>query len=125
MITKLGQVMLYVQDQEKAVAFWQEKMGFHLVKSDEMHGMRWVELAATAESETSLVIYDKAKIAELSPDVNLDTPSLMFVTEDLERLRNTLQEKGVFVGDVMELPTGKVCNFADDQENYFAVMEAR
>ncbi|QPC45565.1 VOC family protein [Mangrovibacillus cuniculi] len=125
MITKLGQVNIYVPDQAKALAFWQEKMGFRLVKEETFHGMRWYELAADEQNETSIVIHDKAKVAEMSPDVHLGTPSLMFVTKDIEAFRSDLQAKGVFVGDVMEFPTGKVCNFADDQENYFAVMEVR
>lgn len=61
----------------------------------------------------------------MSPGLNLGTPSLMFYTDNAERLRDDLKSKGIKVGEIMELPTGKVFNFADDEENYFAVTERK
>lgn len=34
MFQKLGQVMVYVENQDRAVDFWKEKLGFH-VRSEE------------------------------------------------------------------------------------------
>ena len=33
-----------------------------------------------------------------------------------------MQEAGVTVGEMVQLPTGLVFNFADNDDNYFAVM---
>ena len=59
----------------------------------------------------------------MSPGLNLETPSLMFFTENLQQLHNELLNKEITVGEIVNMPSGKVFNFADNEENYFAVME--
>lgn len=47
MIHKVGQIMLYVNNQDEAVNFWTEKVGFHVVaEEDNKQGMRWIEIAS-------------------------------------------------------------------------------
>lgn len=56
-IQKLGQVMVYVNDQAGAVSFWTEKAGFVVIaEEDHGEGMRSIEIAPTAQSETTLVL---------------------------------------------------------------------
>lgn len=122
MIEQLGQVMLYVEDQEQSKKFWTEKLGFTVV-SDINNGMRIITVAPKDEVQTSIVLHDKKKIEEMSPELNLSTPSLMFYAQNLEELYEDFKAKGITVGEFMKMPFGKVFNFADDEENYFAVME--
>lgn len=122
MIEQIGQVMLYVEDQEQSKKFWTEKLGFTVV-SDINNGMRIITIVPNDNAQTSIVLHDKKKIAEMSPELNLTTPSLMFYAENLDALYRDYQTKGITVGEFMEMPFGKVFNFADDEENYFAVME--
>lgn len=61
----------------------------------------------------------------MQPELNLNTPSLMFFSNELDRLYKDLSEKGVTVGQVVDLPTGRAFNFADHENNYFAVMERK
>ncbi|SFM06987.1 lactoylglutathione lyase [Gracilibacillus orientalis] len=119
MIKALGQVMLYVNNQEEAVTFWTERLGFTVIANEDGQGMKWIEVAPSKDSETSIVIHDKKLIAEM----NLDTPSLMFFSENLNALYEELKSKGVTVGELVDMPNGSVFNFADDEDNYFAVME--
>lgn len=122
MIEQLGQVMLYVEDQEQSKKFWTEKLGFTVV-SDINNDMRIITVAPKDEAQTSIVLHDKKKIEEMSPELNLSTPSLMFYAQNLEELYEDFKAKGITVGEFMKMPFGKVFNFADDEENYFAVME--
>ena len=122
MIVQLGQVMLYVEDQEQSKKFWTEKLGFTVV-SDINNGMRIITVAPKDEAQTSIVLHDKKKIEEMSPELNLSTPSLMFYAQNLEELYEDFKAKGITVGEFMKMPFGKVFNFADEEENYFAVME--
>ena len=122
MIEQLGQVMLYVDDQEQSKKFWTEKLGFTVV-SDINNGMRIITIAPKDETQTSIVLHDKKKIEEMSPELNLTTPSLMFYAQNLEELYEDFKAKEITVGEFMKMPFGKVFNFADDEENYFAVME--
>lgn len=123
MISKIGQIMLYVNNQDEAVRFWTEKVGFSVISEENNGQMRWIEIAPTKEAQTSIILHDKEFVAKMSPGVNLGTPSLMFFTDNLDELHNDLSSKDIKVGEVVSMPTGRVFNFADNEENYFAVME--
>ncbi|MFG6117838.1 VOC family protein [Thalassobacillus sp. B23F22_16] len=123
MINQLGQVMVYVNDQDKAVSFWTEKLGFRVIADESNGNMRWIEVAPAEGAGTSIVLHDKQLIAKMDPDMNLDTPSLMFFSDKLDQLHKDLSGKNMTVGEIVEMPSGRVFNFADEEENYFAVME--
>ncbi|MGI0532111.1 VOC family protein [Bacillus pfraonensis] len=126
MIHRVGQIMLYVNNQDKAVEFWTEKVGFRVVaEEDNGQGMRWIEIAPAKGAETSIILQNKEFIAKMSPGLNLGTPSLMFFTDNLDELRNDLLNKNITVGKIVNMPFGRVFNFADYEENYFAVMEKK
>jgi lactoylglutathione lyase len=126
MINQLGQVMLYVNDQEKSLAFWTEKAGFSLI-SEGNHGdiMKWYVIAPTKDAETSIVLHSKEVVGKMSPELNLGTPSLMFFTNEFDELYKNYTEKNIKVGEIVQMPTGRVFNFADSEENYFAVSEKK
>ncbi|GKU78901.1 VOC family protein [Paenibacillus sp. L3-i20] len=122
MITKVGQLMLYVNNQDEAVKFWTEKLGFSVIsEQNNGQGMKWIEIAPLNSNETSLVLHSKEAVAKMSPGVNLGTPSLMFYSESIAELHSDLSSKDIKVGEIMEMPFGKVFNFPDNEENYFAV----
>ncbi|WP_191561307.1 VOC family protein [Metabacillus idriensis] len=124
MINKVGQIMVYVNNQDEAVKFWTEKAGFTVISEEENdHGMRWIEIAPSHNVETSIILHNKQLIAKMQPELNLGTPSLLFFTQDLDQLHNHLVNKNVTVGEIVNMPSGRVFNFADSEENYFAVME--
>jgi len=126
MINKVGQIMLYVNNQEECVKFWTEKLGFSVIADENNgQGMRWIEIAPTQEAETSIVLHNKELVAKMQPELNLGTPSLLFFTENLDELHRDLKNKNIKVGEIVNMPSGRVFNFADDEENYFAVMEKR
>ena len=124
MINILGQVMVYVYNQDEAVKFWTEKVGFTVIsEEDNGEGMRWIEVAPQKDSETTIVLHNKEVIEKMNSGINLGTPSLLFFTEDIEKLYKKLTNNNVTVGEIMDMPTGKAFNFADSEENYFAVIE--
>lgn len=126
MISSVGQIMLYVNNQDDAVDFWTEKVGFHVVSEENNgQGIRWIEVAPKKGAETSIVLQNKEFVAKMSPGLNLGTPSLMFFAEDFDQLYKDLSNKNVTVGEIVNMPfdKGRVFNFADNEENYFAVLE--
>ena len=117
--------MLYVHNQDQARNFWTEKLDFRVIaEEDNGQGMRWIEIAPKGGG-TTIVLQNKAFIAEMEPELNLGTPSLMFYTDDANQLRDELLVKNVKVGDIVDIPSGRVFNFADDEDNYFAVLERK
>ena len=126
MLSKIGQIMLYVNNQDNAVKFWTENLGFTVIAEENNdQGFRWIEIAPKNGAKTSLILHNKDFVSKMSPGLNLDTPSLMFFTEDIEQLYNDLLNKKITVGEIVNMPTGRVFNFADNEENYFAVMEKK
>ena len=126
MFSKVGQIMLYVNNQDEAVKFWTEKLGFTVIAEENNNqGLRWIEIAPKKGAETSIILHNKDFVSKMSPGLNLDTPSLMFFTENLEQLYSDLLNKNITVGEIVNMPSGRVFNFADNEENYFAVMEKK
>ncbi|OCA90504.1 glyoxalase [Bacillus sp. FJAT-27225] len=123
MISRVGQIMLYVNNQDESVQFWTDVVGFFVIAEENNGGMRWIEIAPAEDAQTTIVLHDKEFIAKMEPDMNLGTPSLMFFTKDLDELRKRLVDHHVTVGQVVTMPSGRLFNFADREENYFAVME--
>ncbi|MCP6682081.1 VOC family protein [Bacillus nakamurai] len=126
MINQVGQIMLYVNNQDEALQFWTEKAGFSVVsEEDNGQGFRWIEIAPAKESETSIILHDKEFIAKMRPELNLNTPSIMFFSENLDKLYKDFSDKDITVGEIVSMPSGRVFNFADHEKNYFAVMEKK
>lgn len=124
MIHKVGQIMLYVDNQDEAVSFWTEKVGFSLIsEEDNGQGLRWIEIAPTKEAETSIVLHNKEWVSKMQPELHLGAPSLLFFSENLEELHRRLLSKNITVGEIVSMGSRKVFNFADNEGNYFAVME--
>lgn len=126
MINNVGQIMLYVNNQDEVKEFWTEKVGFSVIsEEDNGQGMRWIEIAPTKEAETSIILHNKELIAKMRPELNLGTPSLMFFSKEFDRLYSDLVNKNVTVGEIVNMPSGRIFNFADSENNYFAVMEKK
>ncbi|MDT8718466.1 VOC family protein [Clostridium sp. 19966] len=126
MINKVGQIMLYVNNQDEAKKFWTEQVGFSVIsEEDNGEGIRWIEIAPTKQAETSIVLHNKGLIAKMQPELNLGTPSLLFFSKEFDKLYSNLLNKKVTVGDIVNMPSGRVFNFADSENNYFAVMEKK
>ena len=126
MIHKVGQIMLYVTNQDETKKFWTDKVGFTVIsEEDNGQGMKWIEIAPTKDAETSIILHNKELTAEMQPELNLQTPSLLFFSEDLDELYNDFSSKGITVGELVSMPSGRVFNFADSEGNYFAVMEKK
>ena len=126
MITKIGQIMLYVNNQDEAVKFWTEKVGFSVIsEEDNGQGMKWIEIAPSKDAETAFILHNKELIAKMQPELNLQTPSLLLFSDKLDELYKDFKEKQITVGDLVTMPSGRVFNFADNEGNYFAVLEKK
>lgn len=113
-------IMLYVDNVAESADFWQ-KIGFAEIERDEVDGTLVVEVAPTATAGTHLVLYDRNFIEQHSPEVATNQPSLMLESAEIETLYKHMKDSGVRVGEMIQLPTGLVFNFIDNDGNYFAV----
>ncbi|MED5989199.1 VOC family protein [Listeria monocytogenes] len=124
MIEKIGQVKLYVENQAAVRDFWVEKLDFVVVSEEVVNGeIQWIEIAPTKGVETTFVLQNKKKVAEMNPEMNLGTPSILLFGSNVAELYEEYKNKGITVGDLVDLPMGRVFNFSDNEGNYFAICE--
>lgn len=126
MVKSLGQVMLYVRNQDENAKFWKEKAGFEKVEKLEMPDGSYVYMVAPLlNSEVEMVLQDKNKMEKLAPELNLGTPSIMMVTDDLEKVHKHFIDNGINANPLMEYSGTRFFNFSDNEENYFAIREVK
>ncbi|HHH7067524.1 TPA: VOC family protein [Listeria monocytogenes] len=124
MVEKIGQVMLYVENQAAVRDFWVEKLDFVVVSEEVVNGeIQWIEIAPTKGVETTFVLQNKKKVAEMNPEMNLGTPSILLFGNNVAELYEEYKDKGITVADLVDLPMGRVFNFSDNEGNYFAICE--
>ncbi|CWV17382.1 TPA: VOC family protein [Listeria monocytogenes] len=124
MVEKIGQVMLYVENQAAVRDFWVEKLDFVVVSEEVVNGeIQWIEIAPTKGVETTFVLQNKKKVAGMNPEMNLGTPSILLFGNNVAELYEEYKDKGITVGDLVDLPMGRVFNFSDNEGNYFAICE--
>ncbi|GIV97250.1 MAG: lactoylglutathione lyase [Herpetosiphonaceae bacterium] len=120
MLSRIGQVSIPVSDQDRAVAFYTEKLGCSLVMDQPMgeSGERWIEVALP-EGETHLVLYGSPEQRER---VMGSFSNIMFYSSDLAATHRALESRGV---TIVQPPTtefwGSYLIFADPDGNSFLV----
>lgn len=118
MITALKFASIPTRDQDAAVAFWVEKLGFRILTDQPMgSGKRWVELGI-GRSETRIVLF--------TPDGHEDRIGTFFngsfACEDVNYTYKQMVAKGVaFEGPPEHQPWGTFAKFRDPDGNIFVL----
>jgi predicted enzyme related to lactoylglutathione lyase len=118
MITYIGTVGVYVEDQERAFRFWTEQVGFEEHRRVSMgNGLFWLEVAPRAAA-SGLVLYPK----KLMTTWREYKPSVVFVCDDIDTVYFDLQNKGVVISkELTQMPWGKFASFLDLDGNEFGI----
>jgi catechol 2,3-dioxygenase-like lactoylglutathione lyase family enzyme len=118
MITNLKFASIPTRDQDAAVAFWTEKLGFRVLTDQPMGpGKRWIELGI-AGAETRIVLF--------TPDGHEDRIGTFFngsfACDDVNYTYTQLTAKGVtFEGPPQKQPWGTFAKFRDPDGNSFVL----
>ena len=120
MITKARTVGVYVSDQDRALDFYVDKLGFEK-RTDEPMGpeARWIEVAP-AGAETVLVLFtspgQEDRIGTFS--------NVVFECDDIEATYRELRGRGVeFTEEPSEQPWGMWAQFKDVDGNEFGLIQ--
>ncbi|MCP1146549.1 VOC family protein [Lysinibacillus endophyticus] len=116
MITNIGTVAIYVNDQRKAKKFWTEKVGFVVVAEQPMGtNSFWLEVAPE-NAKSRLVIYPK----EMMQGYENFKASIVFECDNIFGTYQTLKENGVtFKSEPQEMQWGTFVQFCDEEGNEF------
>ena len=124
MINNIGKITLYFENQDEAKDFWVKKLNFVVKLEQEMGpGMKWIEVAPNKESLTTFIIYDKNMMKAQNPAVNVEHPSILLSTNDIDKAYVDMKNNSVEVGELMNMPYGKMFSFKDLENNDYMIRE--
>jgi lactoylglutathione lyase len=118
MITHIKSVTVYVENQERAIAFWTEKLWFEVRERKPMGPKGdWIEVALKGE-RTGLVLYPRS----MTKDWQQKKPSIVFRTDDCNATYKELSRKGVpFKETPTKMDWGVYAVFTDPDGNEFVI----
>jgi predicted enzyme related to lactoylglutathione lyase len=118
MIAKIATAAVYVDDQDKAIAFWTEQVGFVVHREKPMGpAARWIEVGPPAAA-SCLVLYPKL----MMPDWAERKPSIVFECTDLQETFERMRSAGVrFTPEPTHMPWGLFALFADLDGNTYGL----
>lgn len=123
MINTIGKITIYVNNQDDAKKFWTEKLNFVVKFEQSMGPMTWLEVGPSENEFTTFVLYDKKMMLAQNPSANVNHPSILLSTTDIEKSYNEMKENGVEVGELMIMPYGKIFSFKDQDNNDYLLRE--
>jgi catechol 2,3-dioxygenase-like lactoylglutathione lyase family enzyme len=137
MITKLTHVNVWVDDQDEALAFYTEKLGFELredVTVPELGNFRWLTVGVPSQPDVALAllpvpgppVFDEETRDQLRAIVAKGAAGgLFFATDDAQGTFEDLQGRGVeFVQEPTQQPYGLDAGFRDNSGNQMRMMQA-
>src|SRR5688572_25920910 len=100
MITRLGSVPVFVSDQDRALAFYRDKLGFEVV-IDYQYGpeFRWLTVARQ-KGETEIILFRPVpsivanRVEEIKKRIGTWT-GIVFLTDDIHDTYEMLRKRGV------------------------------
>ena len=118
MIGPIKTVGIYVDDQQKAVEFYTEKLGFEVRRSVSIGpNANWVEVAPPG-AQSCLVLYPKSMMTNW-PELK---PSVVFYCQDVEGTCLKLDADGVRIKiKPTQLGWGMFATFLDVDDNEFGL----
>jgi predicted enzyme related to lactoylglutathione lyase len=118
----VAQVVVEVEDQDRALVFWTEKLGFELVQDAPYGQERWLEVR-TPDQAVVLVLGVRQGERPTAPHPSLPTSNVMFYAEDLQQTYKELTTRGVqFPQPPVQQPFGWWSLFQDPDGNRFALV---
>ena len=110
MSTRIGNVIRYVADQDRAMAFWTDVVGFETRIDREMWpGARWIEVGPP-DGESGITILAATDFAD---EVVRAPAGFTLVTDDIDAAHAALTAKGLDVSDPVTEAFGIFISFTD------------
>lgn len=120
---KIAKITTYADDQQQMKLFWTEKLGFEVIAENQMGpNMTWIEVGSKALAVT-VIIYDRALMNTQNPEMNTNSPHIMFTTSNAKQEYERLESCGVHVFEYQEMPYGTMFQFSDIEGNKYVVRE--
>ncbi|RZQ60752.1 VOC family protein [Amycolatopsis suaedae] len=124
-IQGVNKIVIGVTDQDRAVKFWTETVGF-TVTTDAPYGegIRWIEVTSADGAVAIVLSPNPADRRHFEVADELPTANFFFYADDIEQTYRELSEKGVdFPAPPAKQPWGWWAMFTDSEGNRFALQQ--
>ena len=135
MIRSLSHATIYVHNQEEALDFYVNKLGFEVRTDITMEGFRWLTVGPKGQKDLEIVLmepqagfmYDEATATQIKELMGKGAFGAgVFHTADCQSTYEELKEKGVeFMTEPAERPYGIEATFKDTSGNWFSLTQPR
>jgi predicted enzyme related to lactoylglutathione lyase len=118
----VSKVVIEVEDQERAKAFWTQTLGFEVLQDAPYGEERWLEVC-TPDKAVAVVLDVRKGPPPTPKDAGLPTSNVSFYADDLEQTHTELTARGVeFPQPPIRQPFGWRSIFEDPDGNRFALV---
>ena len=131
MIDRLSHVTLWVTDQDEALKFYTEKLGFVVRTDATMDGFRWLTVSPKDQPEPEIVLVQPSQGPMMDQETADAIQTLIgkgamgggvFYTKDCKATYEELKAKGVeFIAPPQERPYGVEAIIKDNSGNWFSL----
>jgi catechol 2,3-dioxygenase-like lactoylglutathione lyase family enzyme len=132
MITRLSHATIWVLDQDEALAFYRDKLGFEVRTDQTVDDFRWLAVGPPGQPDLHLVLMKPGPPA-MPPDVAEQIKSFIangamgsgvFGTDDCRKTYAELKARGVeFLQEPEDRFYGTEALFRDNSGNWFSLTE--
>jgi predicted enzyme related to lactoylglutathione lyase len=135
MIVRHSHSCVYVLDQDRAKAFYTEKLGFEVRDDVKMGDFRWLTVAPKTQPDACIILMG------LKPGPMMDQDAVdalkkllgkgvlgggVLAVDDCRRTYQELKAKGVtFIREPKEMPYGIEALLSDDSGNFYSMTQHR
>jgi catechol 2,3-dioxygenase-like lactoylglutathione lyase family enzyme len=133
MIKKLSHVTIYVLNQNEALKFYTEKLGFEVRTDNTLEGFRWLTVGPKTQPDIEMVLFepqpgfmfDEKTVAQMRELVGKGAlGGGVFNTSDCKATYEELKSRGVeFFSPPQERPYGVEAVFKDNSGNWFSLTQ--
>lgn len=123
MIDAVATVCIFVNDQDKAKAFYTDVLGFELRQDSPMGESRWIAVAPEG-ARTEVILYKMDQNWEHYREVIGKSQAITFNVTDIQALRADLKAKGVRITQEPDpQPWGTYMMILDQDDNALLMVE--
>lgn len=128
-IDMMGGAIIMVSDQQKALEFYSQKLGFEIKENIEDGEDKWIEVRPkNSGAPISLVNPDKAQMSPRKKEQakkKIGTATgIWFYAKDIHKVYRTLKSRGVEITEPEKQPWGVMMSrFYDQDRNGYSLLE--
>ena len=135
MIQRMSHSTVWVLDQERALTFYTEKLGFEIRHDETLEGFRWLTVGPKGQPDHEIILVPIKASPMMGEDVAATIRDLVkkgalgpgvLATGDCQKTYEELSARGVqFVSPPAERPYGVEALLLDDSGNWFSLVQPR